>query len=102
MIDFSRLQVEQRIREYDLHLRHVDELMGHAAQELAQRAPDPETGALLAKLKADRDRLAGWLEDARRKHPQDWRRDEIRQAGPMGIWDAIAQSVEELVERIER
>ncbi len=101
MSDISRLLAEQRAREYDLRLRHVDELLDYADKELA-RTKDAETSALLKKVKDDRDKLAMWLEETKRTPPENWRQDEIRKAGPMGIWDAIAQQVEKLVERFER
>lgn len=102
MGDIYRLLAEQRIREYDLRLRHVDELLEHAENELAQNPEENETGELLEKLKENRDKLACWLNETKCKPPESWREDEIMKAGPMGIWDAIAQQVEKLVERIER
>ncbi len=102
MSDISRLLAEQRVREYDLRLRHVDELLDYADKELARAPKDAETSALLKRVKDDRDKLAVWLEGTKCKPAENWRQDEIRKAGPMGIWDAIAQQVERLVERIER
>ncbi len=102
MGDISRLLAKQQIREYDLRLQHVDEVLEHAEKELAQSAKEAETRALLDKLKGERDRLAGWLEQTKRQPLENWREYEIRKAGPMGIWDAIAQQVEKLVERMER
>jgi hypothetical protein len=102
MGDISRLLAKQQIREYDLRLQHVDEVLEHAEKELARSAKEAETRALLDKLKGERDRLAGWLEQTKRQPLEDWREYEIRKAGPMAIWDAIAQQVEKLVERIER
>ena len=102
MGDISRLLAEQHIRESDLRLRHVDELLVHAEKELAQSIKEAETRELLARLKDERAKLAGWLEEAKRRPLGTWKKDEIMRAGPMGIWDAIAQQVEKLVERIER
>ncbi len=101
MGDISRLLAEQRVKEYDLRLRHVDELLDYAGKELAQNK-DAETKALLDNVKNDRDKLAAWLEGSRRAPLQSWREDEIRKAGPMAIWDAVAQQLERLVERLER
>lgn len=102
MGDIYRLLAEQRIREYDLRLRHVDELVEHAEKKLAQTPEEAETSEQLEKLKENRDKLACWLDEAKCKPPEDWRKEEIRKAGPMGIWDAIAQQIEKLVERLER
>ncbi len=102
MGDISRLLAEQRVKEYDLRLRHVDEILDYAGKELGNGRYEAETKALLDKVKADRDKLANWLEESRHKPLENWREDEIRKAGPMAIWDAVAQQLERLVERLER
>lgn len=99
MTNIERL-VEQHVREYESRLKHVDELM-----ERARKASDKETPAVseeLSTLKEERDKFASHLEELRLKSLQDWREEEIEKAGPMGIWDALAQQLEKLVERIER
>lgn len=101
MRDIYRLLAEQRIREYDLRLRYLDEVLAYAEMKLAQH-PKAEASTQLKKLKEERNRFAGWVEESKLKHLENWQEDEILKAGPMGIWDAIAQQVEKLVERIER
>ncbi len=102
MDEFSRLLVEQRIKEYDMRLRHVDEVLSYANKELAQGSKDAETRELLVRLGDERDKLAGWLAETKRRPLDTWKKGEIMRAGPMGIWDAIALQVEKLVERFER
>lgn len=102
MVDIYSLLAEQRIREYDLRLRHLDEVLEHAEKKLALSPAEAETSAQLQKLKENRDRLACWLDETKCKPPENWREDELRKAGPMAIWDAIAQQVDRLVERLER
>ncbi len=102
MVDIYGLLAEQRIKEYDLRLKHLDEVLEHAEKKLAQSPAEAETSAQLEKLKQNRDKLACWLDETRCKPPESWREAEIMKAGPMGIWDAIAQQVEKLAERIER
>ncbi len=102
MDEISRLLIEQRIKEYDMRLRHVDELLEHVEKKVPAPLADAETKKLLGDIKSERDKLAGWLEKTRRMPLKNWREDEIRAAGPMGIWDAVAQQVERLVERLER
>lgn len=99
MTNTERL-VEQHFREYESRLKHVDELL-----ERAHKAAEKEPSAVseeLAALKEDRDKFAAYLEELRLKSLQDWREEEIEKAGPMGIWDALAQQLEKLVERVER
>jgi hypothetical protein len=100
MVDIYSLLAEQRIKEYELRLKHLDEVLEHAEKKLTQTPEEAETSELLGKLKENRDRLACWVDEARCKPPENWRQDEIRKAGPMGIWDAIAQQVDKLVERL--
>lgn len=92
--------VEQHILEYESRLKHVDELL-----ERAHKAADEEPPAVseeLAAMKEEREKFAAHLEELRLKSLEDWREEEIEKAGPMGIWDALAQQLEKLVERIER
>lgn len=102
MGDIYRLLAEQRISEYNLRLRHVDELLEHAEKKLAHVPEEADIRAQLGKLREERDRLAAWLDDTRQKPLENWRENMLSKAGPMGIWDAIAQQIEKLVERIER
>ncbi|WP_435628523.1 hypothetical protein [Candidatus Ferrigenium straubiae] len=102
MRDIYRLLAEQRISEYDLRLRHVDELLAQAEKRLNHTPGEADISAELEKLMEERDRLAAWLDETRKRPLENWREDSISSAGPMGIWDAVAQQVERLVERIER
>lgn len=99
MDEFSRLLVEQRIKEYDMHLRHVDEVLSYAKKE---KPNDPDTIMLLSRLEVERNKLADWLGETKRRPLEAWKNGEIMRAGPMGIWDSIALQVEKLVERFER
>lgn len=89
--------VEQHVREYESRLRHVDELVERAQ---ASERPDPDHA--LQGLVSQRNDLADQLEQMRQKSFEHWREDEIERAGPMAVWDALAQQLEDLVERFER
>jgi DNA repair exonuclease SbcCD ATPase subunit len=102
MDDITNVLVDQHIKEYEARLQRIDNLLSQAQGKLPQGRAQDETGRQLQRLKDERDKLAGWLEQARGKRLANWRQDEIRQAGPMGIWDAVAQQIEKLVERMER
>ena len=91
---------EQHIREHESRLKHIDELMARAH---AGAGPEQaETGTELKKLTVEREELAGHLERMRLRSLEDWQEKEIELSGPMGIWDAVAQQLEKLVERLER
>ncbi len=101
MGDMTSLLAEQRIREYDLRLHHIDELLEHAESCIPLADEKEAVGAQLEKLKEERDRLAYWLYETKLKLSGNGLRHEFREAGPMAVWDAVARQVEELVERIE-
>ena len=62
---------EQHIRESELHLRHIDELMARARNVPLKGPAATETEALLRKIQLDRDRLAQELDGVRRLSPGD-------------------------------
>jgi len=81
-------QVEQHILEHESRLGHIDELL-----ERAGETPGVED------LQARRDELAGQLDEMKQKTAEQWQHEELAQAGPMGVWDAVAQEVEKLLEK---
>ncbi len=101
MDDITRSLVDQHIRECDLRLKHLDELLIRAHTKTAKHEDHPDAMEL-ARLKKERDRFATWINEQRLKPLGNWRQEEIAKAGPMGIWDAVAQQLENLVERLER
>jgi hypothetical protein len=101
MTGIERL-VEQHIRENEARLKHVDELLAQAHKEAEEAAKAAKVDDDLAILRGERDRLASHFDELRLKSLEDWREEEIEKAGPMGIWDALAQQLEKLVERITR
>jgi hypothetical protein len=85
--------VEQHIIEYESHLKHIDELLERAIEKMPPGQPE------LKELTAKREELVDHIEAMRLKNLEDWREKEMEMAGPMGIWDAVAQQLEELIER---
>ncbi len=91
--------VEQHVREYQSRLKHVDELLARAQAAARNRpGPSPEQEELEV-LRRKRDELASQFD--RLSSLKDWREEELEKAGPMGVWDAVAQQLEALVERLE-
>lgn len=90
--------IEQHIREYEARLRHIDELM----EQAARKGASPESHDELSEIQEKREELAGHVEELKRKQMEDWQEQEIEKAGPMGVWDVIAQKLERLVERLEK
>jgi predicted component of type VI protein secretion system len=89
--------VEQHVAEYESRLKHMD--------ELTQRADDATDQGLDSELQAlikERNRLANHVEQMKLRSLDDWDKEELSMAGPMGVWDAVAQQLEKLVERLDR
>ena len=58
--------------------------------------------AQVEKAKSDRDKASAHLEKLRKMSSEKFSEGLMEQAGPMGIWDAVAGDLEKLVERIEK
>lgn len=101
MTDANQL-MRENILEYESRIKHFDELIVRADKSVGKGPEHAEVRDDLASLKQQRDKFAILLDELRLKSLKNWRVDEIEKAGPMGIWDAVAQQLEKLVERIER
>jgi DNA repair exonuclease SbcCD ATPase subunit len=99
MTKYSHL-VEQHIVEFESRLKHIDELLTRANEGVKDE--QHELATELKELTAKRKELAGHLEEIRHNTLEEQREKEIEKAGPMGIWDAVAQQLEKLIERLGR
>ena len=93
--------IEQHIHEYESRLKHIDELYqrAHQVADRLDEAQDAKPG--LSELAAQRA-LLQQTTDSLKKMPLDqWREATIRSAGPMAIWDILAQQLEDFIERHE-
>jgi exonuclease VII large subunit len=99
MTKYSHL-AEQHITQFESRLKHIDELLTQAQEGVVSE----QSGLTdeLKELASKREKLAGHLEEMRLKSSNEWQEKEIEQAGPMGIWDAVAQQLEKLVEKLEK
>jgi hypothetical protein len=100
MDDTTGSLFDKHIEEYDMRLRHIDELLMRAHAKALDK--EHEAAIELARLQKERDRFASWVNEQKIKPLGNWRQEEIEKAGPMGVWDAVAQQLERLVERLER
>ncbi len=87
--------IEQHIREYESRLKHIDELLERAAEDETRLAEE------LSDMKRNREELTAQIEALKRKPAEEWQKTAFEKAGPMGVWDAVADSLERLVERLE-
>ena len=96
MTKYTQL-TERHIVEYESKLKHIDELLKRAHETVPQEKT--ALASELSELTSKRETLAGHLEEMRQKSQEDRQEKAIEQAGPMGIWDAVAQQIESLIER---
>ena len=89
---------EQHILQYESHLKHIDEMLDQANQYIESGDGSKEIIEELTELKNERDELGKYLEDVRQKSPEELENEIMRGAGPMAIWDIVAQRLEKLIE----
>ena len=89
--------IEQHILQYESRLKHIDELL-----QRAEKATDEKQEPELTEVKQDREELSGHIEKLKKQPAEYWNKLGLEKAGPMGVWDAVAQRLEKLVERIDR
>lgn len=92
---------EQHIERYQSHLKHIDALLERSQKSVAGHPQQSDIDAQLAKLKTERDTFAQHVESLKPGNTAEFREKMIEGSGPMGVWDALAQQLEKLVERIE-
>ena len=93
--------VEQHIREYEARQKHVDELLARA-QKVVETNPVPAVKSEVDLYKNQHDNLVEHAEQLKTMPLEHWREETIKNAGPMAIWDVIAQKLEDLVEKVEK
>jgi hypothetical protein len=93
--------VDQHIMEYESRLKHIDELIERAHQASVELDECHTLESELEPYRKQRTELAEKAVQLRAISLEHWREDMIRSAGPMGVWDVLAQKLEDLVERIE-
>ena len=94
--------VTEHIREYESRLKHIDELFERAQQASENLDDDHALKSELGQYTQQRAELAKQTEEFK-TIPRDHLREEIIQsAGPMAIWDILAQKLEDLTERLDR
>ncbi|WP_455367043.1 hypothetical protein [Kaarinaea lacus] len=84
---------EQHIKEHEARLKHIDELI-----EEAEKTGDQESKAELADLKEKQTKMGDYVEQLKQKSPEQL----METAGPMVMWEFVAQKLEKLVEKIKK
>lgn len=94
--------VEQHIREYESRRKHIDELIARADDASKALEDDHSIRSELKQYQGEHADLVEHAEKLKTMPLEHWREETIQSAGPMAIWDVIAQKLEDLVERAEK
>ena len=93
--------IDQHIREYESRLKHIDELFERAHKAAENIEEGHETQTELEWFNRQRERLPDIAETIKTMPVENWREETVQKAGPMAIWDIIAQQLEDFLERHE-
>ena len=94
--------VDQHIREYESRLKHIDELYARAHQATEHLDEEHEVRSELKEYDLQRARLKQHADDVRTMPVEKWREETVQNAGPMAIWDILAQKLENFLERHDK
>lgn len=90
--------VEEHIRLYESHLKHIDELDRQARKRMSGHPQASKIGTELEQLEKGRQDLMRHIEQLKRTARNDWQESQIEEVGPMIIWEAAAKRLEKLLE----
>ena len=93
--------IHQHIQKYETQLKRINELCRRADQATQHLDEKHETRSKLKDYEKLRLQLAKKTEKIKTLSLEHWREDTMSSAGPMAIWDVIAQQLEALVEKHE-
>jgi DNA repair exonuclease SbcCD ATPase subunit len=93
--------IDQHIREYESRLKHIDELYERAHSATEHLDDEHETRSELKDYADQRSRLQQQADGVKTMPVANWREETVKNAGPMAIWDILAQKLEDFVERHE-
>ncbi len=91
--------IDQHIREYESRLKHIDELYQQAREATEHLHDEHESRAELQAYAEQRAKLPDDAEAIKTMPVENWRQETTQSAGPMAIWDILAQKLEDFLER---
>lgn len=90
--------INQHILEHESRLKHLDELLEKAEQNSHAIEAEAKHAEELEKIKEKRTELKNYIDSAKTMSIDHWEKDAINMAGPMAVWDAVAQKLEKMLE----
>lgn len=94
--------IDQHIREYESRLKHIDELYERAHKATDHLHDEHETRSELKDYEAQLSKLQRKTDEIKTMSVKDWREETLQNAGPMAIWDILAQKLENFLERHDK
>lgn len=94
--------VERQIIEHESRLKHIDEMLDHASEQVNTKEISKKELKELEDIRCARQELAEDLDRLRLSSRQEWKSETIESAGPLAIWDVVAQRIENFIERIHK
>ncbi|MGB5324155.1 MAG: hypothetical protein WBN40_01855 [Pseudomonadales bacterium] len=91
--------VERHIREYQSRLKHVDELYQQAHEASKHLQGDHPSRIELTRIAEQHADMKAKAEVLKTMDVDNWRKETIENAGPLAIWDILAQKLEDFIER---
>lgn len=88
---------EQRVLEWDSHLKRIDELMARAGHIRASAVASPEFEGQIAQIAMDRDRVARAIEGLRHQPFDRWPNEAAHEPGLRGPLEQIGLQLEQLL-----
>jgi len=93
--------VSEHIREYESRLKRIDKLFERAQKACEDLHEDHALKSELNQYWQQRTELSKQTERVRTMRVDQWRKELVQYAGPMAVWDILAQKLEDLTERLE-
>ena len=94
--------INQHILEYESRQKHLEELYEKAQQAADHLPDDHEVKHSLRQYGDEKSELSAQAEEIKSMHVDNWREETIQNAGPMAVWDILAQKREDLIEKVEK
>ncbi len=94
--------IDQHIREYESRLKHIDELYERAHGAIKHLDEKHETRSELKDYDEQRLKLQQKADEIKTMPIKNWREETVQTAGPMAIWDVLAQKLEDFLERHDK
>ncbi len=94
--------IHQHILEYESRQKHLEELYEKAQQASEHLPDDHEIKQSLQQVAEQKGQLAEKGEEMKTMQVDHWREETIQKAGPMAVWDILAQKLEDLIEKVEK